>query len=50
VQRHVPTAEVDDLGAEPNMGVVKRSLKGHRNLTSKRIQKLEHFHASPLCP
>ena len=38
VQRHVPAAEVDDLGALQDMDVIERSLKAHRNLAAKEYR------------
>ena len=36
VQRHVPAAKIDDLGARRHMGVVERSLQAHRNLAANQ--------------
>jgi hypothetical protein len=34
MQRHFPAAEIDDFGALPYMGVIKRGFQAHRNLAA----------------
>jgi hypothetical protein len=49
VQRHFPTAEIDDFCTLQNVSIVESGFKAHRNLAAKN-RDTGTLSALPLCP